>query len=603
MIYVILQYWIYVALAFVLGLFVGWATCTGADSRHERSNWLPWTIAAFLVGLFLAAFKWVPGLPGHLLELALLLFAAYVLGCLTGCGCRRISGDDAHPDAGGADDSHGAGSGHGAGGGHAAGSASGSAGGAHAQDASPAHPSDGSLHAPASESAAGAKSPVSPQASSASQASSATASPQAPAGAAPPAAGATAAGGAVSSGAGAHAGQEFASQPSASQSSASQTPAVQTPSGSTAASATPVTAPSASPDDLNGGQGATAAGDLRDSMTDGQRSILAAREKLALQRKKAAPPPQAASAPQAAPAPIEAAAPAAPSIAPAASSVTPAATSALAPRAGMTDGQRSIIAARRKMAEKVARAAQGGEAANDDGRPGPDAPPHAAADDLKLIKGVGVKNEAALNELGVRRFAQIADWNADDETWAGRSIRFPGRIEREHWVAQAKLLAAGIDTPHAIAVKSGALRIDDSADAPLSEVDVADLVASLPQQAPKVADEAAYAGARPLGLAAPKSGKNDNLKLIKGIGAQNEERLHKLGVWHFDQIAAWSSENVKWIGSYLAFPGRIDREKWIDQAACLARGEMTGFARRVEAGDVPTSIGAGVEAGLTRRAR
>ena len=39
MIYVLLQYWIFVAPAFVLGLFVGWATCTGED-RDAKTNWM-----------------------------------------------------------------------------------------------------------------------------------------------------------------------------------------------------------------------------------------------------------------------------------------------------------------------------------------------------------------------------------------------------------------------------------------------------------------------------------------------------------------------------------------------------------------------------------
>lgn len=93
MIYVFFQYWIFVALAFTLGLFVGWATCSGAED-HKRSNWLAWATAAFLAGLFLAGFKWIPGLLGHLLEVALLLFAAYIVGCLTGCGCRQAAGGD-----------------------------------------------------------------------------------------------------------------------------------------------------------------------------------------------------------------------------------------------------------------------------------------------------------------------------------------------------------------------------------------------------------------------------------------------------------------------------------------------------------------------------
>ena len=50
MIYVLSQYWIFVALAFVLGLFVGWATCGGVEDGR-RSDWLGWATAAFLAGV------------------------------------------------------------------------------------------------------------------------------------------------------------------------------------------------------------------------------------------------------------------------------------------------------------------------------------------------------------------------------------------------------------------------------------------------------------------------------------------------------------------------------------------------------------------------
>lgn len=100
--------------------------------------------------------------------------------------------------------------------------------------------------------------------------------------------------------------------------------------------------------------------------------------------------------------------------------------------------------------------------------------------------------------------------------------------------------------------------------------------------------EPVHQGARPTGLAAPR-GQADDLKRIRGIGPQNEGRLHGLGVWHFDQIAAWTPENVEWVGSYLAFPGRIDREEWVAQAKVLAEGHETEFSKRVDAGDVPTS--------------
>ena len=88
-------------------------------------------------------------------------------------------------------------------------------------------------------------------------------------------------------------------------------------------------------------------------------------------------------------------------------------------------------------------------------------------------------------------------------------------------------------------------------------------------------DKAAAAdqiGIRPAALARPRDGSPDDLKIIKGIGPQNEARLNALGIYHLDQIAAWSPEEARWIGSYLAFPGRIERENWIVQAKELIAG-------------------------------
>ncbi|MCA1953151.1 MAG: ABC transporter, partial [Hyphomicrobiales bacterium] len=102
-------------------------------------------------------------------------------------------------------------------------------------------------------------------------------------------------------------------------------------------------------------------------------------------------------------------------------------------------------------------------------------------------------------------------------------------------------------------------------------------------------DPTAIEGTRPAGLPAPRGGQADDLKRIRGIGRQNEGRLHGLGIWHFDQIAAWNAEEAAWIGSYLAFPGRIEREDWIGQARVLAAGAETAFSKRVDAGEVATS--------------
>ncbi|HSM41455.1 MAG TPA: NADH-quinone oxidoreductase subunit NuoE [Afifellaceae bacterium] len=77
------------------------------------------------------------------------------------------------------------------------------------------------------------------------------------------------------------------------------------------------------------------------------------------------------------------------------------------------------------------------------------------ADNLKEISGVGPKLEATLNEMGIYRFAQIAAWNADNIAWVDERLKFKGRIERDDWVAQAKILAEGGETEFSRRVEKG----------------------------------------------------------------------------------------------------------------------------------------------------
>jgi predicted flap endonuclease-1-like 5' DNA nuclease len=212
-------------------------------------------------------------------------------------------------------------------------------------------------------------------------------------------------------------------------------------------------------------------------------------------------------------------------------------------------------------------------AAHPGGKPAGMATPHdGKADDLKLIRGIGPRNEKICNDLGVFHFSQIAEWTSDETTWVDHHIAFPGRIEREHWIAQARLLAAGGDTEHSAAVRAGTITVDEASDAPLDAAAAVALGDSLPRPAPPVEGESRHPGRRPYGLAAAPGGKPDDLKRIKGIGPRNEQRLQALGIWRFAQIAAWTPDNVKWVGAYLSFPGRIDRERWIAQAKALATG-------------------------------
>src|SRR5690606_32033904 len=71
-------------------------------------------------------------------------------------------------------------------------------------------------------------------------------------------------------------------------------------------------------------------------------------------------------------------------------------------------------------------------------------------------------------------------------------------------------------------------------------------------------------------LAAPKDGTPDKLTLIKGIGPVNERKLNEHGIFHFEQIAAWTEADVKAAAAYLELDGRIAREDWIGQAKALA---------------------------------
>jgi NADH-quinone oxidoreductase subunit E len=66
-----------------------------------------------------------------------------------------------------------------------------------------------------------------------------------------------------------------------------------------------------------------------------------------------------------------------------------------------------------------------------------------AVDDLKLISGVGPKNEKILHELGIFTFAQVASWKKAERDWVDGYLNFHGRVEREDWVKQAKALAKG----------------------------------------------------------------------------------------------------------------------------------------------------------------
>jgi predicted flap endonuclease-1-like 5' DNA nuclease len=78
-------------------------------------------------------------------------------------------------------------------------------------------------------------------------------------------------------------------------------------------------------------------------------------------------------------------------------------------------------------------------------------------------------------------------------------------------------------------------------------------------------------GKRPVAYPLPKNGEADDLKKIVGIGIKVENALYEIGVFHYEQIADWTKENIKWIDEYLSYEGRVIREEWVEQAKKLAK--------------------------------
>jgi predicted flap endonuclease-1-like 5' DNA nuclease len=131
-----------------------------------------------------------------------------------------------------------------------------------------------------------------------------------------------------------------------------------------------------------------------------------------------------------------------------------------------------------------------------------------------------------------------------------------------------------------------------------------------PPQPAKVAETpAAPAGpapalgrpARPKGIGKARGGKPDKLQRISGIGPKNERVLHNLGFFHFDQIAAWTAEQVAWVDEHLKFNGRITREQWVEQARLLAEGKDEEFVKLYGTGGLRDRSGEKKSGERTRR--
>ena len=94
-------------------------------------------------------------------------------------------------------------------------------------------------------------------------------------------------------------------------------------------------------------------------------------------------------------------------------------------------------------------------------------------------------------------------------------------------------------------------------------------------------------------LKKPRNGTADELTLISGIGKAIQDKLFKLGIFHYDQLADLNEVQTDWLNRNIGFAGRLERENWGAQAKKLmaksATAPSTAAKRTVKKATKPTT--------------
>lgn len=164
------------------------------------------------------------------------------------------------------------------------------------------------------------------------------------------------------------------------------------------------------------------------------------------------------------------------------------------------------------------------------------------ADDLTIISGIGGWIKEKLHALDIYTFRQIGNFNQEDIDAVTEAIEyFPGRIERDEWILQAQELVR-------IAGKK------------------AELLLLIKERKERIYFDR-------LGIA--HKHQANNLTLINGISLWVEERLNMLDIYTYEQISKLTPIDIETITDILALSlGRIEREKWVNQAKELAKSRF-----------------------------
>ena len=169
-------------------------------------------------------------------------------------------------------------------------------------------------------------------------------------------------------------------------------------------------------------------------------------------------------------------------------------------------------------------------------------------DDLQVIKGIGPFIEEKLNALGITTYRQIANMTAKLEDQVNEAIEFfPGRVKRDQWVAQAKILL-GEDA-----------KLDEKA---LKEA----------EELERIAQKAETIDFATLGVATID--EKDDLQTIKGIGPFIADKLYALGIYTFEQVGNMTPKIEEEVNKAIEFfPGRVKRDEWAKQARELHKNK------------------------------
>ena len=76
-------------------------------------------------------------------------------------------------------------------------------------------------------------------------------------------------------------------------------------------------------------------------------------------------------------------------------------------------------------------------------------------------------------------------------------------------------------------------------------------------------------------------GDPDNLEVLKGVGPKLAALLYAQGLTRFDQISSLSPDQIEALDQELGvFRGRLTRDRIVEQAHYLARGDLDGYSQK-----------------------